>query len=161
MIGEMSETNDFVEPNMSYVSTYQSGIAQATAHRVINRTVSEYLVRYDLTAMQWFIIGYINDGGERGITLTELAHAIGTTLPYTTNTINLLESKGIINKRSLETDNRTKLVTLNPSYKEMVDEIEAGLRDELRDTLYSTDHISREELQTYITVLYKIAGNAL
>jgi len=161
MISEMNESSQFVEPNMSYVSTYQSGIAQATAHRVINRTVSDYLVRYDLTAMQWFIIGYINDGGTTGITLTELARTIGTTLPYTTNTINLLESKGIVNKRALETDNRTKIVTLNPSYKEMVDEIEAGLRDELRDTLYSTDHISREELQTYITVLYKIAGTAL
>jgi len=153
----MNKSNSFSDKDISQIKTYQSGIAQATAHRVVNRVVSDYLVRYDLTAMQWFIIGHIHDTGAAGMTLSTLGRIIGTTLPYTTNTINLLESKGIINKKVHDTDSRTKLVTLHPDYREVVEEIEEGLREELRKTLYSTDHISREELQTYISVLYKIA----
>jgi DNA-binding MarR family transcriptional regulator len=156
----MNKSNSFSDNNMSAISTYQSGIAQATAHRITSRIVSDYLIRYDLTAMQWFIIGYIYDAGSIGLTMTDLGRVIGTTLPYTTNTINLLESKGIINKKVHETDSRTKIVTVNPSYLEVVQEIEAGLRDELRDNLYGQNHISREELQAYITVLYKINANS-
>ena len=152
----MNKSNSFLEKDMGQITTYQSGVAQATAHRVINRVVSNFLIRYDLTAMQWFIIGYINDAGTAGITMGDLSHIIGTTLPYTTNTINLLESMGIINKRVHTKDSRIKIVTIDPKNVAMVEEIEAGLRDELRDTLYATHHISREELQAYIRVLYKI-----
>lgn len=142
--------------DMGLITTYQSGIAQSSAHRVINRVVSDYLIRYDITAMQWFIIGYVHDAGEAGVTLTELGNVLGTSFPYTTNTINLLESKGIISKKVHAEDSRTKLVTVNAEHEDMVHDIEDGLREELRKTLYNTDHISREELQTYIKVLYKI-----
>lgn len=152
----MINSNNSPQKDMARVTTYQSGIAQATAHRVINRVVAEYLMRYDLTAMQWFIIGHIRDAGESGISLGDLRFIIGTTLPYMTNTINTLESKDLIRKKNHEKDARIKVVTLLPESIELVDEIEAGLRDELRKTLYSEDNISRDELQTYISVLYKI-----
>ncbi|MBC7565229.1 MarR family transcriptional regulator [Candidatus Saccharibacteria bacterium] len=152
----MNKSNEFMNKDMGLITTYQSGIAQSSAHRVINRVVSDYLIRYDITAMQWFIIGYVHDAGEAGVTLTELGNVLGTSFPYTTNTINLLESKGIISKKVHAEDSRTKLVTVNAEHEDMVHDIEDGLREELRKTLYNTDHISREELQTYIKVLYKI-----
>lgn len=152
----MNKSNEFIEKDMSLITTYQSGIAQSSAHRVINRVVSDYLIRYDITAMQWFIIGYVHDAGETGVTLTELGNVLGTSFPYTTNTINLLESKGIISKKVHDRDSRTKVVTVNKEHEDMVNDIEDGLREELRKTLYNNDNISREELQTYIKVLYKI-----
>jgi DNA-binding MarR family transcriptional regulator len=155
----MNKSNEFTNKDMSLITTYQSGIAQASAHRVINRVVSDYLIRYDITAMQWFIIGYVHDAGEAGVTLTELGNVLGTSFPYTTNTINLLEHKGIINKKVHAEDSRTKLVTVNKEHEAMVNDIEEGLREELRKKLYNTDNISREELQTYIRVLYKIIAS--
>ncbi len=145
------------ETGIDQITTYQSGIIQAAAHRSITRIVSDYLQRYDLTAMQWFIIGYIFDHGTSGIRLTDLTNVLHTTLPYTTTIITLLESKGIIMKRAHSSDNRTKLVSIAPSYYTTIEKIEAGLRQELRAKLYKNSHISRQELQTYITVLYKIA----
>ncbi|RWZ78287.1 MAG: MarR family transcriptional regulator [Candidatus Microsaccharimonas sossegonensis] len=161
MIGKMNKTNNYHQKDLAQITTYQSGIAQASAHRIINRVVSDYLLRYDLSAMQWCIIGYIHDAGDTGVTLTELGRVLGTSFPYTTNVITLLESKGVISKKVHVKDSRIKLVTVNKEYEGVVDDIEAGLRDELRKSLYNTDNISREELQTYIRVLYKIiaAGN--
>ena len=154
----MNKSNELIQKDIGLITTYQSGIAQASAHRVINRVVSDYLLRYDITAMQWFIIGYVHDAGDAGVTLTDLSSVLGTSFPYITNTVNLLESKGIISKKIHTQDSRIKLVTVNKEHTDMVNEIEAGLREELRTILYSSDNISREELQTYIRVLYKIGS---
>ncbi len=146
--------------DITQTTTYRSGIALAAAHRSITRVVSDYLLQYELTAMQWFIIGYVYDHGKEGLRLTDLTNVLHTTLPYTTTTINLLESKGIVLKKGHSTDNRTKLVSINPSFHKTIDVIEKGLRKELREKLYNADNVSRDELETYITVLHKIAGSS-
>lgn len=147
-------------PQLAHITTYQSGVMQSAAHRLLNRIISDFLFAYDLTAMQWFIIGHIYDHGDAGLRLTDLTKQLDTTLPYTTTTITLLEFKGIVIKRAHKEDNRTKLVSIAPEYRATVEEIESGLRDRLRQHLYQNDHISREELQTYLTVLHKIANSS-
>ena len=157
----MSESTSNNKPvNIGSITTYQSGIAQASAHRLINREMARFLLPYDLSCMQWFMIGHIYDAGSDGVRLTDLMKILDTKLPFITNSINLLESRNIVHKRAHETDNRVKLVSINPSYRATVKEIEAHLREELRHLLYDNDAISREELSAYITVLYKMIGAA-
>ncbi len=153
----MAKSTEFYEKDISQITTYQSGIAQASAHRVINRIVSDFLLRYDMTAMQWFTIGAVLDAGKNGIRLSDLTRRLDTTLPYVTNIINLLESKSMVNKIGHAGDSRIKLVSINPDFLPTVHEIEIELRAHLREVLYRDDHISRDELQAYISVLYKIA----
>lgn len=155
----MSILSNNKDKDMAQITTYQSGIAQASAHRTINRVVTDYLLRYGLSSMQWFILGFIYDAGETGIRMSDLMRKVHTTLPYITNTVALLESKGMINKIGHEGDSRIKLVRVDAAYISTVEEIEEGLRDHLRTTLYHEDGISRAELQNYITVLYKIVNN--
>ena len=106
--------------------------------------------------MQWFAIGYIHDAGPGGMRLSDLAKALDTTLPYITNKIMLLESKDFVQKVTHSGDSRIKLVSIVPSFSSTIDEIETGLRERLRKELYGSDHITRDELSTYIRVLYKI-----
>ncbi len=152
----MPKSTEFSEIDISQIATYQSGIAQASAHRVINRLVSDYLLQHGLTAMQWFAIGTIYDAGDRGIRLSDLTRKLSTTLPYVTNMVALLESKGTVRKVAHAGDSRIKLVSVSPKYKRTVESIERELREHMRANLYQTDGISREELQSYISVLYKI-----
>lgn len=151
-------SSDFAKKDISRITTYQSGVAQAAAHRLINRVVTDFLLAYGLTPMQWFAIGFVYDTGTAGIRPSDLARSLDTTLPYVTNTINTLEAKGILTKKAHSGDSRIKLISVAPSFRATVDEIESGLRARLRDELYSDDHISRDELQAYIHVLYKILG---
>lgn len=146
-----------MKKDISQITTYESGIMQSTAHRVLGRIKSEYLSQYNLTSMQWFVIGLVHDAGKSGIRLNDLMKTLDTTMPYITTVVTTLEAKGILHKVSDTQDSRVKLAILNPTYKSTVDEIEHGLREELRSRLYREDHISREELGTYIAVLYKIA----
>lgn len=146
--------------DISQIATYQSGIIQASAHRIINRVVSDYLLQYGLSAMQWFALGTIYDGGNQGIRLSDLSRKLSTTLPYVTNMITLLESKQMVNKVTHAGDSRIKLVAINPKFKRTVEDIERGLRDHMRASLYQEDGVTRDELQAYIAVLYKIVRQA-
>lgn len=152
----MSKSTNSVNINIAEVPTYQSGIVQASAHRIINRLISDYLLRHGLSAMQWFAVGTIYEAGDQGIRLSDLSRKLATTLPYITNMIVLLESKGMVTKVTHAGDSRIKLVALNPKYKKTVERIEHELREHLRTSLYQEDGVTREELQAYITVLYKI-----
>ena len=144
--------------DITHIKTYQSGMVQASAHRLLNRTINVILEPYDLTSTQWFMIGHIYDAGSAGVKLTDLMGVLDTKLPFITNSVNLLESRGIVQKTGHATDNRIKLVTIHPRYRKQVDKIETHLREQLRKLLYREDHITRAELETYITVLYKMIG---
>lgn len=152
----MSTSSDYVKKDLSQITTYQSGVAQAAAHRLINRVVTDFLLAYGLTPMQWFAIGYIYDAGAAGVRPSDLARSLDTTLPYITNTISTLEAKGIVAKKTHGGDSRIKLLSIVPSFASTVQEIEIGLRERMRSELYGEDHISRQELTDYIHVLYKI-----
>lgn len=145
-----------MKKDISHITTYESGVIQSSAHRVLSRIKSDFLLQYDLTSMQWFVIGLVYESGSTGLRLNELMKVLDTTMPYITNVVNTLEAKDILHKVSDVHDSRVKIALLNPKYKKTVTEIEHGLRDELRQKLYREDQISREELATYISVLYKI-----
>ncbi len=143
------------EFSLASVTTYQSGVAQASAYRVVKLHTATFLKDYNLTCMQWFTIGTILDAGTDGIRISDLAKKLDTTLAYMTNTINLLESRDIILKRAHQYDARTKLVSVNPKYKKTCSKIEEALRKHLREILYQ--NITHDELATYVNVLNKLS----
>lgn len=142
---------------LSQQSTYQLGVLQASAHRTTNRVITEYLSQYDLTAMQWFTIGCIYDASDPGIRLSDLTRTLSTTLPYITNTVALLESKGMVRKVTHASDSRIKLVSITPQFLSTVTTIEDDLQAHLHTNLYGNTDISIKEFQEYSSVLTKIA----
>lgn len=142
--------------DISQISTYESGVMQATANRLLGRINADFLNQYGLTPMQWFVIGFAYDAGTAGVRLSDLKSILDTSMPFITNIVNQLESKGILQKLAHTDDNRVKIAVLSPRYKKTAEKIEAGLRDDLREKLYSASDITREELSAYITVLHKI-----
>ncbi len=70
--------------DISTITTYQSGVAQSSAYRNLNKLFSALLKEHDLTCMQWFVIGTIHDAGDAGIQLTLLAAKLQTGLPFIT-----------------------------------------------------------------------------
>lgn len=141
--------------DISKITTYQSGVVQSAAYRNLNRHFSELLKEYDLTCMQWFVIGTILDAGPDGIRLTDLARKLQTGLPFITNIINLLESKNMVERKENETDSRVRCVSIMPEFVAECYEIEKRLRVKLRKSIYQ--NITPAELKTYIKVLYQLS----
>lgn len=138
------------------VTTYKAGVMQAASHRLLQKHCDEILKEYDITKTQWLLIGTILDAGEAGIRITDLAQQVGTTLSYLTNTVNLLESKGYLQRTAHTTDSRSKFVSINPESIEKCHEIEHFLRDKLRKSIYA--EVSAEDFRTYLKVLYKLSS---
>lgn len=151
-----SNLNDSNSSPMANITTYSSGIAQATAFRIIKKHTATALRPYDLTCMQWFTIGAAYEARNTGIRMSDLASALDTTQAYMTTVVNLLESRNILKKTVHGTDARTKLVYVTPQFRKQVPEIEAHVRTELRKLIYD-DTITPQELFTYVSVLRKIS----
>ena len=141
--------------NLADITTYESGVVQSTAYRVLSKRVTDLLKKHDITMMQWFVVGTIYGSGTGGIRLTDLARKIDTGLPFLTNMINLLETKGMVYRINNQEDSRSKLVVVTPTFSRKCKTIEADLRDGLRQELYA--HISPEDLRVYVKVLYQLA----
>ena len=143
------------ELEMADITTYQAGVAQSAAHRLLKKFVESCLKQHDLTMMQWFVIGTIYDAGDAGIGVTRLSKAMDTNVPYITNMLNTLVAKGIVLREFRDGNNRSKFVKINPSFERTLIDIETDLRQQMRQTIYA--NITPAELKTYLTVLYKLS----
>ncbi len=141
--------------DLSQTTTYQAGITQATMHRRLQKFCDDVLKPYGITKVQWLIIGTVYDHRSTGIRLSDLAKIVGTNLPYMTNTVNLLEGKNILQRVDNHLDSRSMFIRVHPSYANKCKKIEATLRDELRQKVYSA--ISMDDFRVYMKVLYLLS----
>src|SRR5690349_18561171 len=139
----------------SDTTTYQTTLLQARAHRALKTKLSYFLRPYNLTMMQWAIVGSLHNSGETGMRVSDLAQQLDTSLAFVTTTLNVLEAKGIVQRANHAQDNRAKIVRLTDSFTPKIDEIEKEVATKLRDWLFPS--IGKENLEIYLTVIDKIA----
>jgi DNA-binding MarR family transcriptional regulator len=151
-------TSDKKTFDLTRVTTYQAGVAQSAMHRLLQKECDEYLKEFGITKMHWLIIGTVLDAGKDGMRFTDIAEKLQTGLPYLTTTVNLLESKGILDRTTHEEDSRAKVVKINPSFEPKCADIEKSLRERLRESIYSK--VSQEDFLTYMRVLYLLGGES-
>lgn len=140
--------------NLHDVTTYQAGVAQSTMHRLLQKECDENLKQFGITKMHWLIIGTVLDAGDEGMRITDIAEKVQTGLPYLTTTVNLLESKGILERVTDTADSRAKVVHISSSFRPKCAEIEISLRKRLRETIYSK--VSQKDFLIYMDVLYTL-----
>lgn len=149
-------TDDFLDKgDLASITTYQIGVMQSSVHRSLQKQSDQILKPYGITKMHWLIIGVVMDKGKSGIRITELAEALGTTLPYLTTTINLLQSKNILCRVHNSKDSRSKLITIHADFVSQCEKIEQAMHDELQKTMYA--NIDPQDLRTYMKVLYQLS----
>lgn len=141
--------------NLTNITTYHAGATQAYVNRNLQKVCDVILKPFGITKMQWLIIGNVLDGGKDGVRISDLAERLGTNMPYLTNAINLLESRGILTRTEHTSDNRSKLIVVRDDFAAKCPEIEAALRDGLRKTIYA--NIDPVEFSIYIKVQEQLA----
>jgi DNA-binding MarR family transcriptional regulator len=142
--------------SLSSLTTYQAGVLQAAAQRNLQRTCDEVLKKYDLTTMQWLLIGSIFNAKGDPLRLTDLARSMGTGLPYITNNLNYLESKLMIDRKLNSLDSRSKIILIADKFVKQLEKIEKELRSTLREVLY--EDISEDDFKIYINVVMRLAN---
>jgi DNA-binding MarR family transcriptional regulator len=142
--------------NLTDITTYQAGAAQATMHRLLQKQCDAILKPFGISKMHWLIVGHVLDAGSDGVRISDLAKSLDTTIPYLTTAINLLESKGFLLRTDNAEDGRSKLITINPGQVSKCHTIERTLREGLRNTIYSK--VDPEEFRIYMKVMYELSN---
>lgn len=137
------------------LSTYQAGILQAKAYRSLHALLGNLLQEYDLTMMQWAVLGVIYDAGEQGIQGRDIATEIDTTDAFVTRNVHELIARGMVIQASDTTDLRAKILRVNPEYVRTVELIELGLQ---RDVSHAVGIVlSPREVGLYIKLIRKLS----
>ena len=142
--------------NNGGLTTYQAGATQAYLNRKLQKLCDDILRPYGITKTQWLVIGAILDEQENGVRLSNLAEKLGTTMSYLTTTINLLESRGILERKSNNEDTRSKQILVADDFIDTCAEIEKILREQLRKTIYAK--IDPSEFRVYLKVMSELAA---
>lgn len=140
---------------LSDITTYQTTLTQARAHRALKTKLSYFLRPHNLTMMQWAIVGSLHGAGATGMRVSDLAQQLDTSLAFVTTTLNVLEAKAIVSRTSHAQDNRAKIVRLTDIFSPKVDTIEKEVSEKLYGWLIPS--VGREDLETYVGVIDKIA----
>jgi DNA-binding MarR family transcriptional regulator len=144
--------------NNSELTTYQAVVLQSRAHRAIKVHLTQLLKSNGMTMMQWSIIGLVADSGKGGMRISDLAHALDTSLAFITTSVNVLEAKGLVYRVGHASDNRAKLVRLSEAFAPKIASIEAELKEKQGYQLYAG--ITERDLNTHFKVLQRIAKTA-
>lgn len=131
---------------------------QSRAHRAIKSHLTGSLKDHGITMMQWSILGLVADAGQNGMRISDLAHALDTSLAFITTSVNVLEAKGFVQRAGHSQDNRAKLVRLSSEFASKVASIEADLGKRQQSKLYAD--IDEKDIAAYFRVLEHFANVA-
>lgn len=144
--------------NITNLTTYQTVALQSRAHRAIKAQLSQFLKPYNLTMMQWSILGLVADAGDAGIRISDLAKELDTSLAFVTTSVNVLEAKGFVARSEHAHDSRAKLVRLSSEFAPKVAQIETDIATKQQAELYKG--IEEADVNAYFRVLRNITKTA-
>jgi DNA-binding MarR family transcriptional regulator len=142
---------DYKTMNVSELTTYQALVYQSKANRSVKAQFEKILRDYNLTMMQWSVLGFIKEAGKQGVRISDLAETMDTSLAFITNSVNALEAKGVVFRVGHEHDNRAKIVRIAPAFSKKIAGVEQRLRAELRSWL--DNRLTTEEIESYVNAL--------
>lgn len=140
---------------ISTYKTYQVGLLQAKAYRLLKQRTNRILTVFDISTLDWALLGLLaeNPGGLR---LSAIAEELGVEAPLVTRMIQKLQKKAYVEFKEDPTDSRAKIVGLTRNGAEFVKKTEAHVRKNMKSML---NEIPPADLLAYIAVLRKIIEN--
>lgn len=143
------------EMKVSHYSTYQIGLVQAQAYRMLQQHFRNGLNPYGVTIPEWSLLGIVYDNGQ--LTLSEITYILKSKASHPTVLVDNLVARGLLSRVVRPQDRRAKIVTLTAEGQRLVPEIEASVRSAIRSAV---SQVAREDLEAYYKVLTLFAGNA-
>lgn len=137
------------------ITMYQALLLHSRADRALRLVVARQLERFNVTMMEWLLMGTVQNGPKDGMTMSAVASALDVTLPQVTAlTANLTKLKLIKQKVSRQDRRSRRLVGTSAGKKQLSvieDELEKAMREWVGD-------IPREQWQVYLETVEILAN---
>lgn len=140
--------------NLSILKTYNSGLLQAKAYRLLKRYISVNLKKHGLTTVEWAMLGQLYE--TTSLTITQTANILDVEKPFATNLTEVLRKKGFVTRIVDKEDRRSKKISLTEKGRVQVPVIEKDLRSAMSTIL---NNVSADDIFSYIKVLEEIVRN--
>ncbi len=139
---------------LSGLPTYHACILQARAYRTLRLFMSAELQEYDLTMMEWVLLGLTSSKDSEGHSTTELAEILDVGLPLITNMVDRVEKMGLVARKRDAHDKRSKRIFATSRGRVLADHIELKIREDMKEWLCN---VEREDLEGYVKTMSILA----
>lgn len=140
--------------DLSVLPTYQACVLQARAYRTLRIFMEGQLKAFNLTMMEWVMLGLVVADENSTYTMTDLADLIDVGQPLITNMVNRVSEAGLVARVVDRDDKRSKHIKALPKGVKLAAEVEDTLRRAMREWL---SDIPRAELEGYVKMMMKLA----
>lgn len=131
------------------ITMYEACLLHSRADRTLRLIVSRQLERFNITMMEWLLLGSVRRGDKEGITMTTAATTLDVTLPQVTALTNGLTKQKYVKQKISRQDRRSRRLTMTTTGNKLLDSIETEARQALREWVQD---IPREKLMTYLDI---------
>lgn len=137
------------------LTTYQACILQARAYRTLKDFVAKQLEDYDVTMMEWVLLGVVHEAGAKGVSPSMLSAQLDVSLPMITRMLNKLDAADYISRRTVPKDKRQQIVVATAKGRQLAQAIEWQVRGAMREWLKD---VKREDLEGYVRLMTQLAS---
>ena len=138
------------------LTTYQLGLLQAKAYRILKMRTNHALKPYNISTIEWALLGMLSEKKE-GLTFGEIAKQLGVEAPFVTELLGKLEQKKLVTLVYSELDRRSKKAFISKDGMKLVSTVEKELRQTMRPLLKSA---SIKDVLAYRRILEVIIKNS-
>lgn len=140
----------------SSMSMYEACLLHSRADRALRVVVSRQLEAFDVTMMEWLLIGVVCVGPKEGMTMTAVASALDVTLPQVTALTASLTKSKLIKQKVSRQDRRSRRLACLPAGKRLLEQTEAAIGKAMKGW---TADVPRDQLMTYFDTVRHLANN--
>lgn len=137
---------------LQYRKTYNAGLLQAKAFRILKKHTNTALQSVDISATEWGILGLLVNN-PKGLRFSKIAVMLGVKAPFVTNSMIILAKKKLLVINTDTIDTRVKIATLNDTGRDFLKKTEPIVAKEIKRTFNGT---SLRNLYGYVATLHGI-----
>lgn len=135
-------------------SMYEVFLSHARADRALRLVVARTLEQFEVTLMEWLLIGAVAEKGTGGATMTEVATKLDVTLPQVTALAIGLTKAKLLKQKISRQDRRSRRLYGIPSTAALLADIEKHMRKAAQEFMHDIPAADREG---YFKVLQTLA----
>ncbi|CAN5663281.1 hypothetical protein BH23PAT2_BH23PAT2_06300 [soil metagenome] len=136
------------------ISMYEACLLHSRADRNLRSLVADQLEPFDVTMMEWLVLGVVRACTGIGMSMSAIAKELSITLPQLTPLVQELIKKAYITQQFDLNDQRTRYVSTTKKGLQVLEQIEQATEQAMRTWASS---LPREDIRTYIRTVRFLA----
>lgn len=136
------------------ITMYQACLLHSRADRSLRMVVARQLEQFNVTMMEWLLMGVVSGGPKEGMTMSAVAASLDVTLPQVTALTASLTKAKLLKQKVSRQDRRSRRLICTNAGKRLLEDIEKAVNVAMKDWLKD---VPRDELDTYFKTVEKLA----